>query len=58
MNFSRTAVRKDVTGGLQVQMLWYEKRSIHTGGRQKDAEMAQGEPPGGVGEGGLTAQLT
>ncbi len=34
-------------------MLWYEKMSIHVGGRQKDAGMAEGEPPGGVREGGL-----
>jgi hypothetical protein len=28
MNISRTTVRKDVAGGLEVQILWYEKRSI------------------------------
>ena len=28
MNISRTTVRKDVVGGLEVQILWYEKRSI------------------------------
>jgi hypothetical protein len=32
--------------------------SVHVGGRQKDAGMAQGEPPRGVGEGGLASQLT
>jgi hypothetical protein len=58
MNISRITVRKDVAGGLEVQTSWYEKRSIHVVGRQKDAGMAQGEPPGGVGEGGLASQLT
>jgi hypothetical protein len=28
MNISRTTVRKDVAGGLEVQIFWYEKRSI------------------------------
>jgi hypothetical protein len=28
MNISRTKVRKDVAGGLEVQILWYKKRSI------------------------------
>jgi hypothetical protein len=28
MNISRTTVRKDVAGGLEIQILWYEKRSI------------------------------
>ncbi len=28
MNISRTTVRKDVAGGLEVQILWYEKRSV------------------------------
>ncbi len=39
-------------------MLWYEQRSIHTGDRQKDAGMAQEEPPADVGEEGLASQLT
>ncbi len=28
------------------------------GCKQEDAELAQGEPPGGVGQGGLASQLT
>ena len=28
MNISRTTVRKDVAGGLEVHILWYEKRSV------------------------------
>ena len=28
MNISRTTVRRDVAGGLEVQILWYEKRSV------------------------------
>ncbi len=28
MNISSTTVRKDVAGGLEVQILWYEKRSV------------------------------
>jgi hypothetical protein len=30
MNISRTIVRQDVAGGLEVQILWHEKRSILT----------------------------
>jgi hypothetical protein len=38
MNISRTTVRKDVAGGLEVQILWYEKRSIlpEAGKRMQD----------------------
>jgi hypothetical protein len=28
MNISGTTVRKDVAGGLEVQILWYKKRSV------------------------------
>jgi hypothetical protein len=51
MNISRTTVRKDVAGGLEVQILWYEKRSILP-------EAGKGKPPGGVGDVGLASQLT
>jgi hypothetical protein len=37
-------------------MLWGE--ATHVGGKQEEAVLNQGEPPGGVGQGGLASQLT
>ncbi len=55
-NFYNKCIKNYDFGGLEVQT-YVEKMSIHVGGRQKDAGMAKGEPPRGVGEGGLASQL-
>ena len=60
-NIFRTTVRKDVAGGLERQILCYEERSIYVRtftGKEEDAGLAQEVPLRGVGEEGLTSQLT
>ncbi len=49
LNIFRTTVSKDVAGGLAIQILCYEERSICVRaltGKEEDAELAQEEPPG------------
>ncbi len=47
----RNSCEKYGVGGLELQILCYVERSIHVGDKQEDADQAQGEPFGGVGEG-------
>ncbi len=61
LNIFRTTVRKDVAGGLERQILCYEKRSVSVRtftGKEEDTGLAQEVPLGGVGEEGLASQLT
>jgi hypothetical protein len=61
LNIFRTTVRKDVAGGLEIQILCYEERSIYVRaftGKEEDSGLAQEVPLGGVGEEGLASQLT
>ncbi len=49
LNIFRTTVSKDVAGGLAIQILCYEERSICVRaltGKEEDAGLAQEEPPG------------
>ncbi len=41
----RNSSEKDGVGGLELQILCYEERSIHVGDKREDADQAQGEPP-------------
>jgi hypothetical protein len=45
-------------GGLELLLICCKERSLHVGDKQEDAGQAQGEPFGGVGEGGLVSHLT
>ncbi len=48
-NIFRITVSKEVAGGLDIQILCYEERSIYVRaltGKEEDAELAQEEPPG------------
>jgi hypothetical protein len=58
MNISiANPVRIIVSKGLRYNlMLWGEV--THVGGKQEEAGLDQGEPPGGVEQGGLASQLT
>ncbi len=59
LNIFRTTVSNDVAGGLAIQILCYEERSICvTALTGKEEDWLKKNPLGGVGEEGLASQLT
>ncbi len=64
LNIFMTTVSKNVAGGLAIQILCYEERSIYfralVTGKEEDAGLAQEEPPGRCWRrrSGLPANLT
>jgi hypothetical protein len=54
----QNSCEKDDVGGLELQILCCEESSIHVGDKQEDADQAQGEPFGGVGEVAPASHLT